>query len=925
LTRRTKSVDESRRRRRRQEHVRAHAAQRLAAAATPQQLAAQARLFLRLEAERLRIAARLGASGRQLAQARSFVLDTLVAHAYQTARAALTRETQTAPHACAAVAVGGYGRAEVAPHSDLDLLFVPAERADVRALVERTLHVLWDAGLTVGHRCQPARACLAAAQADAHLQTALVHARLVAGDPAPFAALREAHARQRRKRADALVEAARRARDERHLKHEAIIYLQEPNVKEGVGGLRDLHAALWAADARFECATLVELHARGVITADELTQVERAYDFLLRVRDALQRLTGRKTERLALDRQPALAAEFGYTDTPHLRASEQFMRDYYRRARTLYEFGETMLARAAAPAHAKTPARWLARPRRTQLAELFVIKERRLHLDGDAGRLAAQPLLGLEAVALAQAARVEFDHELRAAVVRHVGAVDRACRESAAAAELLLTILRRRGRVGAALRLMRETNLLGSFLPEFARIQMLIQHDLYHHYTVDEHTLRAVEALDELCRADATQRPVMRAALAEVEDVALLYLALLLHDLGKGRGRGHIERGVRIAERVCARLRLDAAAAAKVLNLVRQHVLMAHVSQRRDLRDPRTVADFAARLGGLDELNMLMLLTYADLHAVAPGVWSEWKGTLLQELYTRARTHCAGGARPLGLTDERARLKAAVAALVAGELPLSEVERHFALLPARYAEHLDATAAAAHLRLVAQLEQQPCACRWQTHASAHASELTIAARDRRGLFADLAGALAAHGVEILSADLHTRADAVALDTLMLREAATHAPVAEHRRPTVERALAAALVGRLDVAAAVERWRTRNAPRRPSAHAARAKVAPAVACSNEIAEATTVVEVRAADEPGLAYRIAAALAARGLDIRHARIATEKADALDVFYVTDADGKKLDEAAMRGVTEALRAALAPEVSSFTDDPAVGVRRA
>jgi [protein-PII] uridylyltransferase len=918
-------LDESRLNQRQQERVRAHAAHRFAAAVNPEQLARQARVFLRLEAERLRIAARLGAGGRWLAAARSFVLDTLVARAYEAARQDLTAETQTAPHACAVVAVGGYGREELAPYSDLDLVFVAAERADVRALVERTLHVLWDAGLTVGHRSQTVRACLAAAQTDPHLQTALVHARLVAGDRAPFAALGEARARLRLKRADALVEAARRARDERHLKHEAIIYLQEPNVKEGVGALRDLHAALWAADARFGCRTLAELHAQHVTDATELAAVAQAYDFLLRVRESLHRLAGRKTERLALDRQTVLAAEFGYADTTHLRASEQFMRDYYRRARTLYQFGEALFARAAAAAQTSTTVRWLARPRRTQLAELFVIKDRRLYLDGDAGRLARQPLLSLEAVALAQTAHVEFSHELRAAVMQHLGAVDRACRESAEAARLLLSILRRRGRVGPALRVMCETNLLGRFLPEFARIQMLVQHDLYHHYTVDEHTLRAVEALDDLCRADERARPRLRAALDEVEDVALLYLALLLHDLGKGRGRGHIERGVRIAERVCARLQLDDGAAAKVVNLVRQHVLMAHVSQRRDLRDARTVADFAARLGGLDELNMLLLLTYADLHAVAPGVWSEWKGTLLQELYTRARTHFAAAARPLVLTDELARLKTATVALVAGELPASEVERHFALLPLRYAQHLEAATAAAHLRLVAELEQHALACRWQMHASAHASELTVVARDRRGLFADLAGALAAHGVEILSADLHTRADGIALDTLMLREAATHAPVTEQRRAAVERALAAAFTGRLDVAAAVERWRTHHAPRRMQARLQRPPAAPVVVCSNEIASATTVVEVRAADEPGLAYRIAAALAACGLDIRHARIATEKADALDVFYVTDAEGRKLDEAATLALTDALRRALAPELSSFADDSVVGARQA
>jgi [protein-PII] uridylyltransferase len=907
----SKSVDANSLSHRHQARVRAHAAQKLVAPEinkAPHEFARAARAFLRIEEERLRINARMGAGGRWLAAARSFALDVLVTHAHEAARTSSNEQARAHEQtSCAVVAIGGYGRQELAPCSDLDLLFLHDARSGTPtpALIERTLHLLWDAGLTIGHKSQTVRDCLASARNDPHLQTALIHARLLTGDRALFAQLADGRARLRRKQTAALVRSARRTRDERHLKHEAIIYLQEPNVKEGVGGLRDLHAALWAAAARFDCATLAELHAHGIITGKEYGTVERAYDFLLRVRNALHWLTGRKAERLALDRQAALAAEFGYQATPHLRASEQFMRDYYRRARALYRFSEMIFARATVQAAA--PARWFARPRRAQLAEVFVVKDGLLHLACEAERLAQNPLLAFEAVALAQTASVEFSHELQSAITTQLGAIDRGVRHSPAAAQLFLACLRRRGRVGPALRLMHELNLLGRYLPEFARIQLLIQHDLYHHYTIDEHTLRAIAALDELSRAPEHVRPHLSAALAEVEDVALLYLALLLHDIGKGRGRGHIQRGVRLAEKICVRLQLDERSTIKVVNLVRQHVLMAHVSQRRDLRDPRTAADFAAQLGSLDELNMLLLLTYADLNAVAPGVWSEWKGALLQELYTRARTHFTEGAQPLAVADDLTRLKEQVTRALAGELPASAVERHFALLPARYARHLPADVAAAHLRLLAALQLDALVCTWTQHATGHATELTIAARDRRGLFADLAGALAAHGIEILSADLHTRADGLALDTLILREAATHGAVTPHRRPAIERALHAAVAGQLDVPAAVERWRTRNAPRRQQAQMLAPHPAPVVLCSNEIAEDNTVIEVRAADEPGLAYRIASALAACALDISCAKIATEKADALDVFYVTDADGRKLTEATMQAVTDRLFQAL------------------
>ena len=877
-------------------------------AATGEASARALRAFLATEEERLRLLRQLGASGRAVARTRSLARDALVTQLFA---ALAPRDAGDAQTFCAVVALGGYGRGELSPFSDLDLLFLHDGRHEdaVRRLLESLLPPLWDAGLTVGHSSHAVRQCLAAAREDLHLRTALAHARLVAGDEALFQQLVNVLERRRRKEANKLVAAVCEARDARQRRHGAIVYLQEPDVKEGVGGLRDWHEALWAAEARFGARTLMELHARGHVSDEGHGQIERAYDFLLRVREALHRAANRKTDRLSLERQTALAAGFGYADTPHLRASEQFMRDYYRRARALHRAAETLLERAAP---ARKPARWfVARPRDERLSGLLAVEDGELRLTGEARAFGRSPLLLFETVALAQAAGARVGPALRDAVTGALAAVGSDFRRSPEAARAFLALLRRRGRAGRALRLMHETGLLGRYLPEFARVSLLIQHDLYHHYTIDEHTLRAVEALDALVaarEAEGQHAQFFRAVFAEVEDPALLYLSVLLHDVGKGRGSGHVARGARIAEGVCARLRLGAGEAAKVVRTVSNHVLMAHVSQRRDLRDARTAPDFAARVGGLDELNMLTLLTYADLHAVGPGVWSEWKAALLQELYTRARPHVTGGHAPLRFEEHAVRLKERVLAEADGSFAPSEIERHFALLPARYAHAFDAAAVLAHLGLIARLSSDRLACRWARHEGA-TTGLTVAARDRRGLFAELAGALAAQGLEILSAELNTRADGVALDHFVLRSAATGAAVEPERWPAVERALAAAVEGSADVAAAVERWRVRHAPRRrhkPNHHP-HARVA--VRCDNEAAEGTTLVEVRAPDEHGLAYRVARTLAARGLDIVCARVATEKSDALDVFYVTDAGGAKLDAEAVRGLTEALTEALSP----------------
>jgi [protein-PII] uridylyltransferase len=431
----------------------------------------------------------------------------------------------------------------------------------------------------------------------------------------------------------------------------------------------------------------------------------------------------------------------------------------------------------------------------------------------------------------------------------------------------------------------------------------LIQHDLYHHYTVDEHTLRAIEALDNLHNAE-TSLASLRAALEEIEDVRLLYLALLLHDLGKGRGPGHIPRGARIAERICERLHVYPEGAAKVIKLVKHHVLMAHLSQRRDIREPAVAKYLASQLGSLDVLNMLFVLTYADLNAVGPGVWSDWKGTLLEQLYTRTRAVFTGD--PLLIQDDVQQIKARVIERLAGSISITEIERHFALSPARYLETISDEEVESHLVLLKQLETQSCACYWQDRGD-FATQLTISSRDRHGLFADIAGSLAAAGIDILSAEVNTREDGIAIDSFVLQQAGTHRSIDVHRRQMIERSLESSIKGAHDVAALVDRWTSRHAPRRAQVLISGRTSQLSVACDNDASEATTLVEVRAADEHGLAYKIARTLTAFGVEILCAKIATEKSDALDVFYVTSADGSKLDQASMEDLKQVLISAL------------------
>jgi len=557
-----------------------------------------------------------------------------------------------------------------------------------------------------------------------------------------------------------------------------------------------------------------------------------------------------------------------------------------------------MLLARAAEVEMKPSRRWSRKLLRTP-TEPLSISDGRLQLEGEAELFTGSPMLFFDAFAVAQAAGVPFSQPLREAMRQSLPAVDHNFRVSSEAAQAFLKLLGRRGRGGFALRLMHEVGFLVRFVPEFGRVSLLIQHDLYHHYTVDEHTIKAVEALDELHISQDKQRAHLRLIFDEIEDTSLLYLSLLLHDIGKGRGRGHIPRGAKIAQRVCKRLGLGEQQAAKVVLMVWQHVAMAQLAQRRDLNEPQVILEFVTQLGTLDALNLLLLLTYADLNAVAPGVWSEWKSTMLWELYRRSRALLAGGEAPPDESEKRARFKEQVANLLKDLLPASEVERHVALLPDRYVRVTRPQAAAMHLQLIKELMSDTFARRWERHGR-ESTELTVCTRDRHGLCGDIAGTLASHGIEILSAELNTREDGVALDVFMLREAATHHAIDVHRYPAIDRALRKAIAGESDIAALVERWRIKNAPRnRTAINHGHQRNLPQVAGDNEASQASTLIEVRAIDEPGLVYKIASALASLGLDIVCAKIATEKSDALDVFYVTDGDGLKLSPMILQSV--------------------------
>lgn len=847
--------------------------------------------FLKIETERLRIRHRLSSGGVETASRRSRLLDFIISRACQIA----------APSAAgyAVVALGGYGRGELAPFSDVDLLFLIGGRRseEAKPLFERVLYLLWDMGLTIGHSLRTVSQCVAMAKIDLHTRTALATARMLVGDEKLFSKMTVELGRKvfrDRRENERFLEALNVEIENRYEKFGRAVCLQEPNVKESAGGLRDLHAVEWVGHELFGARSIEDLRAESFISDAEYATAHRAYDFIARVRNEAHFTTARKTDLITLDLQPQMAANLGYKHRRGLMASEIFMRDYYLRASELHRFCQSFLARATGG------RKRLLGARAKQLASGFEIRAGRIHLR-EPRDLNTNPMRLIEAFSTAQIHSAGLSDDLKLDIEKRLKLISRAFRASREAGSAMMEILRRCGRVGRTLRLMHETGFLSRLLPEFARITFLVQHDFYHRYTIDEHTLRAVESLDRIVTEDDAKTARLKLVFAEIEDSAALYLGLLLHDIGKGRGGGHVQIGVSIAERVCRRLNLDDETSSEVVFLVEHHLLMFHLAERRDLSEEPVIEEFAAKVGTLRRLNMLLLLTCSDSSAVAPGVWNDWKAGLVWELYTRARKKLTHTPSSLDV-DRVTLLKQQVMRRLLPDFLPSEVERHFAMLPARYSRAYDAERVARHLRLVHRMRDDSIAVDWQPIEDRHCTEIVVCAKDSEGLFARLAGTLTACGINILSADLSTREDGIAIDTFRVSQIAGHHPVRQEHWGRIEKKLTAALEGG-DVRKEVEAWLAKHARRKRNTQMIR------IAFDSSSSAVSTIIEVRAGDEPGLAFRIAEAMAALRINISFASIATEKNRALDIFYV-DREGRKLSSEEITEVERAIVGVLAKQ---------------
>ncbi len=866
--------------------------------------------FLATESDRLRARHEFGLGGREIAQGRSHLVDAVVAQVCRMVAEELGPNARDDLAASTVIALGGYGRQELSPHSDVDLLFLHRGRLTPVAerFVERVLPLLWDVGLKLGHSVRSVGECVDLAQEDLHVRNAAAEARLLLGSSQLFHVLQDELLTKvfRSPRSNRRFFKAMRAEFlERREKHGPVIGMLEPNVKEGAGGLRDLHTVVWVGLARYGARGLDGLMSAGLVSPGDYGRMLRANDFLLRVRNEAHFRTGRATDVLTLELQPTLAAGLGYSDQGSAAASEIFMRDFYFRAQEIQRFADAFLrgAELTTPPSGLLPL--TRRARAMGPGRRYRIRGNELLAGPHGADFSEDPLKLFEVFQVAQQHGVRVGAELKEAIHDHLDLVDRTVRHSPEAAQAFLDILRQVGTVSPTLVEMHETGLLGRYLPEFRSLTFMVQHDYYHKYTVDQHTLKAIEALDALALAapdelDGVGRS-LRDTLGDVEDPAHLVLAALLHDVGKGQGRGHVTKGERLATDVCRRLGLKGAEAADVVFLVAKHLVMSRVSQRRDLSDEDVLRGFADTMGSVDRLNALYLLTFADMSGVGPGVWNEWKGVLLRDLYARSKSILEGEGPAGEVSRRRVRFEETVLRDLNPEFLRSDVDEFLSHLPERYVLSVPPDAIARHFEMIRELQSRPVVTDWRQSEKGPYTLFSVCVHDRPGLLASIAGALTGSGLDILSVDIFTRDDGIVLDWFKVCEAMgsrSVQPVGEGRFATIDADLVAALEGDLDLATAVERQRARQVRRR------RRRVPPAVRFETpEVPNGRTVLEVRANDEPGLVYSIAATLAGLGMNISLAKIATEKNQALDVFYVSNAEGTSLSPAEEAAVERAL----------------------
>ena len=800
-------------------------------------------------------------------------------------------------------AVGGYGRGELAPHSDIDLLFLQPVRDFARGerIVEYVLYMLWDLGLKVGQAVRTPEECLRMAKDNQAVATALLEARWLWGDVELYEGMRNGFWDKSLGNSPIwYVDAKLAERDERHEKLGDTRYVLEPNIKDGKGGLRDLHTLYWIAKALYRVESMDELGARGVFTAGEVRRFRKGEAFLSDVRCYLHYLTGRPEERLTFEHQHALAEPIGYRPRNRVRAVERFMKHYFTVAKDVGDL--TRILCAALEVEHKRPGRFP--PARLPSFEKklgdFTLSHDRLNVRQPTA-FRDDPLNLLRLFRLAQEHDVDIHPEALYLVRRDLRRIDRV-RDTAEANELFLTMLTASSGTIVTLHRLNEVGLFGRFLPPFGFVVAMMQYNTYHSYTVDEHIIRAIAELRRLENGDLRNvAPVASEMMRQVPQRRALYIAVLFHDIGKGRGGDHSIIGAELLEEYGPRLGLTPAETETAVWLVRHHLVMSDTAQRRDPNDPKTIQDFCQIVQSPDRLRQLLVLTVCDIRAVGPDVWTNWKAALLRDLYWRADEVLTGNGDVASLPYRAAARRAELAEALA-DWPAAARAAHLDRAPDTYWVAWPVADLAAHANLLreAMAADPPIRIAFGKDDEGDATIVTVCTRDEPGLFAKLTDALALAGADIVGARAFTLHNGFVIDGFWVQGPDGGAEVKESR---IQESIRMVLKG--DIAVRERLQRPPTWPHRTAVF----NVEPRVIIDNEASRYFTVIEVNGHDRPGFLNMVAWTMHRSGLRIASSHIATYGERAVDVFYVKDLFGLKVEHAGKierieKALTEAIR---------------------
>ena len=842
--------------------------------------------------------------GRACAEGLSAFQDALIRLAFEFTTTHVYRaDNPSIAERMAVVAQGGYGRGLLAPGSDIDLLFLLPYKQTAwgESVAEYMLYLLWDLGFKVGHATRNIDQCIRLSLSDMTIRTALLDSRLLLGDEALYA---DFHHRFRKEvlegNARLFVEAKLAEQNARHARAGASRYLVEPNVKDGKGGLRDLHTLHWLAKHLYPDKAEAEFVEAGVFTPHEYRSFRRCESFLWSVRCHLHFLTERPEERLSFEVQELMAERLGYRGHAGLSAVERFMRHYFLIAREVGELTGTVCSALELKQLKSLPAldtllapfSWRRRAKLRRTSD-FRIENGRIYAVSKE-TFTKDPVNFIKLFVLADEHQASFSPEVLRDVRANVRLIDDKLRNEVAANRLFMRLLMDSRDPEGVLRKMNEAGVLGRFIPDFGRVVSMMQFNMYHHFTVDEHLIRTIGFLSGIERGRfASEHPVSTEIVRTIDNRRALYVAAFLHDIAKGREEDHSIVGARIARELGPRFGLNASETETAAWLVEHHLTMSLFAQSRDLNDPKTLRDFAALVQSRERLKLLLLLTVADIRAVGPGVWTGWKGQLLRTLYFETEPLLGGGHLTLSRSERVARAQDALREQLAG-WPKDDLEHFVDRHYPSYWLRTDLNVIAEHAKLVrdAEAQKQPIVTHIATDAFRGVTEVTLLAPNHPRLLAMVAGACTGAGANIVDAQISTTRDGMALDTIHLEREFDHAEDEERRAKKIAQTIEKLLRNDVRLSEVVMN------KRKPKAKLSAFRVEPQVMIDNTLSDALTVIEVNGLDRPGLLYDVTREISDLNLDIASAHIATFGEKAVDVFYVTDLTGKKITSTSREG---------------------------